>query len=225
MAIIFSFSLYGDNPKYTKGMIINVQQLKKRFPDAIVQIYIASDVPTNIKDEIQTYPNVRIISIPRYPGTGCTFDRFEAIDTSDCDIMFVRDADSRIHERDAGCIEDFIAATDKQLHIIRDHFHHKDKIMAGMWGIRRGALPVPMSYLISKWRESHSTAYYTADQEFLRSLIYPLLSKKALIHDRYGYYKNTEELAPFRVPIVNNLFVGQVHLFDISGNEYTEFSA
>jgi hypothetical protein len=57
MAIIFSYSLYGDNPKYTKGMILNVKQINHRFPGAIVQIYIASDVPQTIKTEIQTYSN------------------------------------------------------------------------------------------------------------------------------------------------------------------------
>lgn len=206
-------------------MILNVQQITQRFPEGIVQIYIASDVPQSIKNELQSYPNVRLVHTERRPGIGGMFDRFEAIDMSDCDIMFVRDADSRIHERDAACIEDFIAATDKQLHIIRDHYHHKDRIMGGAWGIRRGALPASMSYLISKWRERHSTVHYIADQEFLRSFIYPLLSKKALIQDRYGYYKHEETLTPFRVPIINNLFIGQVHLFDTSGNEYTQFEA
>jgi hypothetical protein len=225
MPIIFSFCLYGDNPKYTRGMIINAGQIKQRFPDAIVQIYIASDVPVVIKDELNTYSNVRLVHTERKAGIGGMFDRFESIDCRDCDIMFVRDADSRIHERDAACIEDFILAKDKHLHIIRDHFYHKDRIMGGAWGIRRGVLPEPISALIGKWRSSHSTEHYIADQEFLRSYIYPFLYKKALIQDRYGYYKHEEELTPFRMPIVNNLFVGQVHLFDMSGNEYTQFEA
>lgn len=225
MTILFSYCLYGDNPKYTRGMVINAQQIQKRFPAAIVQIYIASDVPQTLKKELETYSNVRLIHTERRPGIGGMFDRFTAIDCSDCDIMFVRDADSRIHERDAACIEDFIAATDKQLHIIRDHYHHKDRIMGGAWGIRRGALHLPISILIEHWRSKHSTVHYIADQEFLRSYIYPLLANKALIQDRYGYYKHEEELTPFRIPIENNLFVGQVHVFDASGNEYTEFNA
>ena len=225
MAIIFSFCLYGDNPKYTRGMVINVQQIKERFPSAIVQIYVAADVPLEINSELKSYSNVRIVNTERRPGIGGMFDRFKAIDMEDCDIMFVRDADSRIHERDAACIEDFISAKDKKLHIIRDHYHHKDRIMGGAWGLRRGALPCSMAHAIETWSRTHSTTHYIADQEFLRSYIYPNLWKEALIHDRYGYYKMQEQLVPFRVPIVNNLFVGQVHLFDASGNEYVQFDA
>ena len=225
MTVIFSFCLYGDDPKYTRGMIINAQQIKERFPDSIVQVYVAADVPQNINAELLSYSNVRLVETVRRPGIGGMFDRFKAIDCSDCDIMFVRDADSRIHERDAACIEDFIAATDKKLQIIRDHYYHKDKIMGGTWGIRRGALEQPITDIIEHWGKTHNTETYISDQEFLRSYIYPLLLHTALIHDRYGYYNQYEQLTPFRIPIVNNLFVGQVHLFDISGNEYTQFES
>ncbi len=206
-------------------MIVNARQIKDRFPHSIVQIYIAEDVPNAVEKELASYSNVRLVHTARRPGIGGMFDRFKAIDCSDCDIMFVRDADSRIHERDAACIEDFIAATDKKLHIIRDHMYHRDRIMGGAWGLRRGALEKPLTDTIEQWSKSRSTEHYIADQEFLRSYIYPLLAKNALIHDRYGYYREHEQLTPFRVPIVNNLFVGQVHLFDPSGNEYVEFKA
>ena len=137
--IIFSFSLYGSNPKYTLGMIRNAEWIPKRFPQSRVQIYLADDVPSDICDRLRSLPSVKIIPVSRKIGIQPMFDRFLAIDDEDCSIMFSRDADSRVHERDAGCIEDFIASH-KMLHIIRDHHYHSMEIMGGLFGIRKGAL-------------------------------------------------------------------------------------
>ncbi len=221
--IIFSFSLYGTSPKYTRGMICNAQQLAISFPAARVNVYIASDVPSNVSEVLAAMPNVRIIPVPRRPGSAVMFDRYRAIDDNDCDIMFVRDADSRVHARDIACIEDFLAAPDKLLHIIRDHKYHTCKIMGGTVGMRKAAIGIkPMAERILSWigREQ-----YMMDQNFLISEFYTALKHVTMIHDRYGHFAASEILIPFRAPILDNLFVGQVHDFREDGSEYTQFEA
>lgn len=232
--IVFSFSLYGNADMYTKGMIENANILSRHFPDARVQVYAANDVPSEILRQLSEIPCVRIVRVPRKKGILNMFDRFTAIDDPDCSLMFVRDADSRPHARDIACMEDFIQS-DKMLHIIRDHYWHGFiHIPGGLWGIRQSALSAlkePMAANIKQWinKRQKPYAFYKrstlpaqCDQLFLRDVIYLHLKDNALIHDRSGAMEG-EVRTPFRVPIQDRLFCGQVHRYDASGNEYTEF--
>jgi hypothetical protein len=195
-------------------MIRNAEQLAVRFPQARVHIYIAPDVPDTIRTTLAAMPNVNIYPVDQKSGSAGMFDRFMAIDEPDCSVMFVRDADSRVHERDAACIEDFLAS-DKTLHIIRDHKYHWQPIMGGMWGIRKSGMTATMKEMLLSWT---ITDAYCNDQHFLQYNVYPLYKSNAIIHDRLATFKD-ETLTPFRVPIVNHLFVGQIHLIGEDGAE------
>jgi hypothetical protein len=223
--IYFSFSLYGTLPKYTRGMLANVEILQRRFPDACVAIFTADDVPCEIIETLHSYPQVTVIPTPRKVGCEGMLDRFLAIDLSDCDVMFVRDADSRVHERDAACVEDFLAAPDRLLHIIRDHRFHTHVILGGMWGIRKEGLIEPMSTSLERWKSSHDRAAYMADQYFVENTFYVRLLSATMIHDRYTQYEPDEKKSPFRVPIVEEMFVGQVHDYEEDGREKVIFKA
>lgn len=216
MTVVFSFCLYGDQPTYTHGMLANARMLNTRFPEARVQIYIADDVPPMIRAELAAQPNVRLVLVPRRPASGNMMDRFRAIDDEDCEVMFVRDADSRVHARDAACIEDFLASPTHKLHIIRDHKYHTEPIMGGLWGFRKQA--APLTPPIERWLSSGNTAYMS-DQYFLRQFIYPVYCKDAIIHDRYHRFEPPERHTPFRVPIEGRLFVGQTHKISETGEE------
>jgi len=220
--IIFSFSLYGNEPMYIKGMIENVKLLETAHPDARIHIYIADDVLLETKITLMTYPNVKLIDVQRQPGIKNMFDRFLAIDDPECTIMFVRDADSRVHSRDLACIEDFINS-DKLLHIIRDHTWHGTPILGGLWGIKKAALAYSMKTLIDDWIRSKTDYPKSLDQDFLKEVIYPYHRPNALIHDRVGFYEPPADLTPFRVAIKDALFCGQVHRYDSEGREYVEF--
>ena len=205
--IIIAVSLYGTDPKYTEGMIINATQIIHRFPSPDVWVYIniASDVPDNIRERLSILPRVKLVPVERKPGSANMFDRFMTIDLPECDVLFVRDADSRVHERDAACIEDFLAS-DKQLHIIRDHRCHRSRIMGGMWGIRKSALialKTSMCNLLNQWTIIPA---YMNDQNFLSTVIYPLFLRNAMIHDRYEYFEPKDRLTPFRVREYNAVF-------------------
>ena len=94
-----------------------------------------------------------------------------------------------------------------------------------MWGIRKKGLVQSMQTLIQKWMtHANQDTVYSCDQRFLKSIIYPAFVNNAMIHDRLRTF-NEPVYQPFRVPIKNRLFVGQVHLFNDTGEEYTEFSA
>lgn len=213
--IVFSFSLYGANPKYTRGMILNAEQLSRSFPTARVNVYAASTVPADIITTLTAMPNVRVILVPERPGCAGMFDRYRAIDDNDCEIMFARDADSRVHARDIACIEDFLADPTKLLHIIRDHRYHTDRIMGGTVALRKAAIAgQPMEDRFRGWIDRTA---YAMDQNFLIHEFYERLKSVTLVHDRFGP-KNSETPVPFRVPITADLFVGQVHDFSSRWN-------
>jgi hypothetical protein len=221
--VVFSFSLYGANPKYTWGALANARIIAKRFPQASMFVYTADSVPADITEQLKAMAHVRVIPVPTRAGSAGMFDRYLAIDSSDCDVMFVRDADSRIHERDAACIEDFLSDTEKLIQIVRDHYYHKSsRICGGIFALRKAAMIDPMSQLLDY---SNLVTRYMADQHFLERTFYKRLLPHAQIYDRYGYFEPAHMLTPFRVPITDNLFIGQVHLFRPDGSEYTEFAA
>ena len=213
---VFSFSLYGDKPMYTTGMIKNAEHIPRRFPGAEVWIYIADDVPAHIRDTLQSLPAIRLMDVPTHPGAFNMFYRFHAIDDMDSGIMFVRDADSRVHERDAACIEDFLVDETKQLHIIRDNMYHRQYIMGGMWGMRKDN-----TILISEKQKELQikSAGYCDDQHFLRNNIYPRYVHSVMIHDDHHHIDPTIPRTPFRVPIVDHQFVGQVYTINEDGSD------
>lgn len=202
---------------YTEGLIQNCQMIRERFPDAIIYAYLANDVHESFVTRLQTFNNVNIVHVSRKEGTFNSFDRFLAIDDKDVDIMFARDTDSRVHERDACCIEDFIR-DNKALHVIRDSKHHWSRMMAGMFGIRKSEFPYLMKDLIADWQTNNTDTRYFCDQHFLNSTIYKLLNHSMLVHDRYNIFKD-EYLTPFRFPIVEHRFIGQAHEFKEDGTE------
>ncbi len=217
---VFSFSLYGNNPLYTTGMIRNAEHIRRRFPGAEVWIYIADDVPPPVREMLRPLPSVRLWNVPRTQGRLNSFDRFCAADhLPDNGVLFVRDADSRVHERDAACIEDFLSDTTKQLHIIRDHRYHTQHIMGGMWGIRKDPT-LRMEDLIRQAYTIPSMQSYLGDQLFLRQHIYPRYTANSImIHDDHRHIDPSIPRAPFRVPVLEHAFVGQVYRIAEDGTE------
>lgn len=204
-------------------MIKNAEYIPRRFPGAEVWIYIADDVPQYIRSSLQYLPSVRLIDMSRKQDRMNSFDRFMAIDEmSDNSILFVRDADSRVHERDATCIEDFIADPTKKLHIIRDHrWGHIQHIMAGMWGIRKDT-QLSMKRLIEKYITDTSHIYF-GDQIFLRDAVYPAYIHSAMIHDDFYLIDGHLPRTPFRVPVINHAFVGQAYDITEDGGDASIF--
>lgn len=220
--IVFSFCIFGSVRKYTEGVIVNAKMIAARFPTARTQVYVSDDVPADIVSQLAAMPTVRIVSVPRLRGRQNTLDRFLAIDDADCDVMFSRDADSRVNERDAVCVEEFLASS-SLFHIIRDHKNHNLPIMAGMWGLRKAAITGSMRSTVESWKLRHDYSRYGGDQDFLRDIIYPIVSSCAMIHDPAHHFIGEKTVHPIRSPIVNNGFIGNVYDFAPDGKEITMF--
>ena len=224
MKSVFSFSLFGNQDKYCKGLVKNITIIEDKFPGWEVWVYCGDGIPEDILLQLHDYRCVRLIPTNQ-EGMVNKFHRFFAIDDPEVGICIVRDADSRIYERDQACIRDFLGS-EKFAHIIRDHPNHHHLMMAGMWGIKKSALfflQNPVQTLFHQWKQSKVSSDFWSDTLFLCDKIYPKLAHVSMIHDELQHYEPIDFKTPFRFPLVENHFVGQVYEFDSDGCEYKKF--
>jgi len=208
MKKIISFSLWGNNPKYTVGAIYNAQLATIIYPDWISRFYIGSDVPKDILSRLQAIKNTEIIFKNQSNNWTAMFWRFEA--SSDADIIIFRDTDSRLNMREARAVNSWIY-TDKTFHIMRDHPYHKFPILGGMWGYKNNN-KYNMAKLLNEFKPTNQ---YGTDYDFLGNVIYPLIGEDKVVHDPFF------DKIDFPTQRFNKEFVGDV--FDEYNNRHPEY--
>lgn len=218
MVNIFSFSLYGNERKYVSGLLENISLITAQYPLWQIWVYIGNDLNSLTKNTLSIHPNVKLIETG-VDGYLTKFFRYFPIDDTDVDICLVRDADSRVNDRDTICISEFLNS-DKLFHIIRDHPNHKHLIMAGMWGIKRGCLIESISELFILWKQDRIIDFWS-DTTFLVECIYPRVSTQSCIHDDFNHFNEDS----YKIPHIRNgdHFIGQVYEFTEDGKEFTKF--
>jgi hypothetical protein len=187
-------------------MIENLKLINEHFPDWNTHICYADDVPESILDQIRTYNNV-VLKPSGVSGHENMTYRFFVIDEPGVDRMVVRDADSRIHERDRWAIREWVDSG-KPFHIIRDHHWHTTQIMGGAWGACKTAFGEETVEAIYR-QYSHQCMNFGEDQSFLASAIYPRVWQNALYHCHLRMTESEpSSVIPF--PVKNGEFIGQV---------------
>lgn len=172
---VVSFSLWGDNPKYTVGAIKNAFLAKHIYTGWECRFYVAEDVPQVIVDGL-IQNSAKVIKM----GQGRTSSmlwRFKPLYDADVDVFISRDTDSRLSYRERAAVEDWLRS-DKKLHIMRDHAYHQRYIMGGMWGYKGTIEHDTMDAFLSSKSDQD---YYEVDQEFLAELF--AFEKSVLVHD------------------------------------------
>jgi len=227
MVKVFSFTLFGNDAKYCKGLLKNVQLIEKKFPDWEVWVYCGDGIAEDHFFLLNEYPCVKLIPT-HADGMVNKFYRFFAIDDPSVEICIIRDADSRLYERDEACIREFVES-DRLSHIIRDHPNHHHKMMAGMWGIRKEAIKHCLQgsgirALFEYWKQVWPSDTFWSDTDFLCQMLYPQLVQNALIHDETQHFEPPHMKRPFQIPLKDDDFVGQVYEVSSDGHETRKFS-
>ena len=199
MKKIISFSLWGENPKYTVGALRNAELAATIYRDWICRFYCGKSVPENITSQLKSYKNVEVIDMDELGNWTGMFWRFYACE--DSDVMISRDTDSRLSFREKSAVDEWLESN-KDFHIMRDHPYHTTEILGGMWGCRNGILR-DIKKLIEDY---HKGDFWQVDQNFLREKIYPLVVNQSIIHDSYLKY-NTDS-KKFPTERINKEFVG-----------------
>jgi hypothetical protein len=201
---IISFSLWGENTRYTYGALQNAHLARKVYPGWICRFYVGKTTPKEIVKELKCMKNVEVVKVKEKCDWTAMFWRFRALADPDVEVMLSRDADSRLWFREKRAVDEWLTS-EKGFHIMRDHKYHNVEIPGGMWGARRGTLP-DICELMNDFKKGD---YWQTDQEFLSEVIYGKIKNDCFVHDEF--FENKPFPKSSRDP---RHFVGQAYAGD-----------
>ena len=207
---IISFSLWGNNPKYTIGAIRNAELTNSIYPGWKSRFYISNDVEEKIIEEIKNIENSQIVRMSSFDGWASMFWRFYSSFDDTVEASIFRDTDSRLSLREKYAVDEWLAS-DKTFHIMRDHPYHRFPILGGMWGMKNNK-NYNMKQLIASFDKADR---YGTDYEFFDQVLYPIIGQDQIVHDPFF------EKLPFPRLRINKEFVGDV--FDEYDNRNMEY--
>jgi len=194
---VISFCLWGNEKRYTIGLLKNIELAKLYYPDWRCLIYIhTSAINRDIIYNLDKFDNVSVIlkfeeniRLRRF-----MLWRFEPVILYPAVSHFIsRDIDTRIQPREVLAVDEWLESG-KTLHIMRDHPQHYPKILGGMYGIKCDGI-----YNLQKdWIETIEDFYakngeHTDDQFFLYTHIYNKINSDGrIIHDEIKRYEGNE---------------------------------
>ncbi len=184
-----AFSLWGDAPRYTVGMVKNAIIAPHVFEDWQLVVFHDATVPTSILQDLHGM-GVVLRDASAFPEKPM-FWRFLINDMAE--RWIVRDADSRLSVRDLAAVEAWVR-TGKRWHVIRDDRAHTQPVLGGLWGGFKTGLN--MRALLSEWPMK---AEYNDDQRWLADRMWEQrIRGDCCVHDsnagtgiprdRFGHY-------------------------------------
>lgn len=206
-AFWISFSLYGSKSLYSQGLIAALRSYHQLFPGWRPIVFTGDSVDQHDLYTIKSETGALIVPMRDYPeNSSAMLWRYLAVNLVSGRAVIFRDADSRATPRERSAIDEWLALG-SDAHIMRDHENHTLPIMGGMWGLR---LPskLEMNNLISDYGPDHE---FSGDQRFLRSVIYPLISKSCLVHSDVVRFHDSPSVItkPFPIAHQDNQYVGR----------------
>lgn len=98
---VISFSLWGNNTKYTIGAIKNAELALKYYPGWVCRFYIGQFVSVEIVDSLYSFSNVQIVMMKEFGNWNTMFWRFLAADDSDKQngFSYTNNADSFFYNK------------------------------------------------------------------------------------------------------------------------------
>ena len=196
----FTFSIWGNNPKYLQGAIRNAELAEEIFPDWKCVFYYDLSVPKETIVKLSTFKNTTVKEVT--DNSFGAFWRFEMMfDTPG--VVLSRDTDSRLSFREKILIDNWLE-TDYNYMIIKDHTNHYDfPILAGMWGKKNIVMPIDLKDAMQPYI---FTKQYLVDQIYLRDLVWPRILDQAAIYGvkELDWMKETYDFE-------NNNFIGQTY--------------
>ena len=179
------------------GNLTHQERSQLQVPDIIVDQLKSLNVEIIFIDPIATRINPMMWRF--LIGSDVTVDRF-----------IVRDADSRLIERDAAEVRKWIQSG-KPFHCIRDHPGHlKYPISGGLWGAVPSMLKMHLKNTTFSQTMSRYGNSFFQDMDFLRDKVWPQVKNVSYCSDSFTC-KKWESSHPFSINRTEKLeFVGEV---------------
>lgn len=194
---VISFSLWGSNPVYVHGAIVNARIAPHIYYGWTTRFYCDRSVPADAMAELRREgAQVVLLEDPALQAIRPMW-RFLASDDPQVDWFICRDADSRLNCQELIAVEEWLRSG-RPFHVMRDHIYHIYPILAGLWGGRAGVLPNLKEKLLS------APEYFNdrfGDQNFLMYEIWPLVRDHVFTHDtHYRFLGGQEFPQAYRLP-------------------------
>lgn len=177
---VIAFSLWGTRATYVEGAIANARLATTVYPGWRCRIYLDDTVPFAAVDALRR-AGAQLVTMPRSDGRSGLFWRFLAADDDEVSYFLCRDADSRINTQEAAAVAEWLGSG-RPFHIMRDAPFHTELMLAGLWGGVGGRLRGIRTWIDRFYR---ANLHRWADQDFLRTEIWPRISAQTLIHDSF----------------------------------------
>jgi hypothetical protein len=188
---VISYSLWGPAPFYGYGAMINLVQSRTVYPGWSCRFYIDAAVPAACAAFLRDNgADVRLIE-DEYPGVGL-FQRFLVMNDRDVGRFLVRDCDARLSQEEADLVRQWIDSG-KPFHAVRDHVLHNELMIGCLWAGRTDC-GIDIVELMRRYFTFGPTAKYGHDQRMLGLMLWPLIRKHCLVHDKYYRLDGVETL-------------------------------
>jgi hypothetical protein len=136
---IISFALYGTTSQFSnsrgfyKGIYVNYHLAKILYPDWIIRVYMPSNEPEHIINELSQFTDIELILVDTNICLRAL--RFLPHDDENVAVWLSRDLDSILNEREKVAVSDWLTNyPTKELHIMTDNEQHYWTIAGGMFG-------------------------------------------------------------------------------------------
>jgi len=201
---VISFSVFGTKPIYIAGMFRNIELSKTVYPGWEVFVYHDNSIPLLVQKKMSQMG----AKLTNMDGSGIpgTMWRFLPHDDKEIDFFISRDSDFRLFSREKEAVEVWLQSG-KTLHVMRDNPHHRDVILAGMFGLLHDDFRIKESILSYIEDNKERVTVKTFDQEFLKNIIYPLYKNDMYVHSSIYFLEDGAN--PFPSKIKDNRFVGE----------------
>ena len=239
---VVAFSFYGtvdsDRHKqrsYYEGVEHNLAALTTHYGQGWTMRLYHNLEPENsllndLRQLVSSYPNLDICSVPELPEAvradaaliaPMTW-RFLPSRDPQVDVLLSRDLDSRISEREAAAVQEWLESG-RAVHSMRDHFKHKMPMLGGLWGARFTETAIRKKW-DSAWQKilNESIDDYGGDQRMLRLYVWPWAKEDAMEHDSYScnLFPNSIGFPTERKDEPEN-FVGSIVNFNVKNHLWT----
>ena len=184
--------------------MMNVDAYSRWFPEFVCRFYVAQDMDSTVIGSLRDAGAEVFVMWGRGVDPRYAFWRFLASEDCSKDRFLVRDIDSVGTQRERDMYLQWVASG-RSYNVIRDHYSHDARIMAGMWG----GLTKPgfMSALLPRaWRYRN---HYSRDQNFLAGEVYPRIRHDLFVQDIVTRFPD-EEVSLQPVDERDFAFIGEI---------------
>lgn len=188
---VICFSLWGQQPAYVTGAIVNARIGPLIYPGWTCRFYCDPDVPADALEQLRL-AEAQVVMMPG-PELARLKNmwRFFASDDPEVDFFLCRDTDSRLNVKEAIAVQAWLRSG-KPFHVIRDNLFHMELMLAGMWGGMAGVLPNQRKMISEKTK---SGFYHFGDQAYLARHVWPLIHDRVEQHDKFYAFNGGAPLA------------------------------